>query len=149
MRCYYNLQKEGKQSKFCILKAKNIFKTSVLSRKSKAFMANLKSFDLVIFKFFQLVNLSNSLLSTTPQFYNPHTCFRGGLLGKLRKISKNEPRWNAVFIKILNFQKQAPEVFCKISQILVKHLLEPLFNKVAGLRPYNFIKKRPRHRCFM
>ena len=27
-------------------------------------------------------------------------------------------------------------------------MLEPLFNKVAGLKAYNFIKKRLQHRCF-
>ena len=25
---------------------------------------------------------------------------------------------------------------------------EPLFDKVAGLKAYNFTKKRPQHRCF-
>ena len=29
-----------------------------------------------------------------------------------------------------------------------KPVLEPLFNKVAGLKAYNFIKKKLQHRCF-
>ena len=27
-------------------------------------------------------------------------------------------------------------------------MLDSLFNKVSGLQAYNFIKKRPRHKCF-
>ena len=51
-------------------------------------------------------------------------------------------------------QKQSPEVFYK-KVILIKFIistetpvLEPLFISVAGLKAYNFIKKRPQHRCF-
>ena len=29
-----------------------------------------------------------------------------------------------------------------------KHVLESLFNKVAGLKAYNFLKNRLQHRCF-
>ena len=36
-----------------------------------------------------------------------------------------------------------------VSQISQKiSMLEPLFNKVAGLKACNFVKKRLQHRCF-
>ena len=42
------------------------------------------------------------------------------------------------------------KVFVKFSKIYRKaHVLEPVFNKVAGLRRvYNFMKRRLKHRCF-
>ena len=48
-------------------------------------------------------------------------------------------------------QKQPPEVFYKV--VLNTHrkapILESLSNKVAGLKAFNFIKKRPQHKCFL
>ena len=54
------------------------------------------------------------------------------------------------------FQKQTPEVLCKnsFSEKFSKFhrktpVLESLFNKVAVLKTYNFIKKMLQHRCFL
>ena len=39
-------------------------------------------------------------------------------------------------------------VFKNVTIFTEKHLCWSLFNKVAGVKAYNFIKKRLRHRCF-
>ena len=55
----------------------------------------------------------------------------------------------------MDFPKQPPVVFCKkrCSKKFRKFhrktpMLESLFNKVAGLKAWNFIKMRFQHRCF-
>ena len=54
------------------------------------------------------------------------------------------------------FQKQLPDVFCKkiCSEKFRKFhgkpsILRSLFNKVADLQTWTFIKKRLQHRCFL
>ena len=52
----------------------------------------------------------------------------------------------------MNRQKQPSELFLKESfensTARKTTVLQSLFNKVAGLQTYNFIMKRPRHKCF-
>ena len=50
---------------------------------------------------------------------------------------------------IWKFQKHLPEVFYKKSVLRKITVLESLFNKVAGLKTCNFIKKRLQRRCFL
>ena len=63
--------------------------------------------------------------------------------------------WEKINIDIINWYKQPPEVFCKkrCSQKYRQYhrktpVLESLFNKVAGPKPYNFIEKWLKNRCF-
>ena len=68
-----------------------------------------------------------------------------------------DPSWIKTFEIFfpLFFQKQSPGMFCKIgvlkyfAKFTGKHRCQSLFfNKVAGLRPENLLKKRLWHRCF-
>ena len=43
-------------------------------------------------------------------------------------------------------KKLFSKIFAKFTR---NHVLESLFNKVAGLTPRNFIKKRPQHKYFL
>ena len=53
-----------------------------------------------------------------------------------------------VCIVTLCFQKQPPEVFYKKSVLRNFTKFTGIFNKVAGLRPATFFKKRLWYRCF-
>ena len=59
------------------------------------------------------------------------------------------------FLLYFNLRKQPPEIFCRkrcLQKLRKFHrktpVLESLFNKVAGLRAWNFIQNRLQHRKF-
>ena len=45
-----------------------------------------------------------------------------------------------------NYKKGVLKIFCNIHE--KTHVLDCLFNKAAGMKAFNFIKKRLQHRCF-
>ena len=60
-----------------------------------------------------------------------------------------------MFDRVLNVQKQPPEVFCEkgvlknFAKLTGEHLCWSLFlNKVSGIRPETSLKKRLQHRYF-
>ena len=73
-----------------------------------------------------LKNFSSVLCSTLPS----------SSLSSRHKSSHPRCSIEKVVLKIRNIHRKTP-------------VLEPLFNKVSGLKACNFIKKRVQHRCFL
>ena len=91
------------------------------------------------------------------RFKIQHRTLLNNFLGFLQKLQINY--FLNFFLegcfKLLTIRSSCPEVFCKkgvlryFAKFTGKHLHQSFFfNKVAGLRPANSLKKRFWHRCF-
>ena len=102
---------------------------------------NIEHLCNVLFMIFQFSKISSILYLTS-------------LIARCTKL-----KWNQKYFmksKILNFQKQPPEVFYEkgvlwnFTKFTGKHLCQSVvFNKAAWLRPATLLKKRLWHRCFL
>ena len=125
---YFSVCQEWKHKKWTSRNCKKENLNKKLEKKSEQFYnIYIVVFALHVFIFFFHLKHFSLLL-----------CFKLSSFSLSSRHKSHHQRWsreNTVLIKCAKFTGKQPA-------------LEQLFNKVAGLKTWNFIKKRVQHRCF-